>query len=255
MEQQLLSVGIDIGTSTTQLVFSLLTIQNTASAFSVPRMVITGKEIVYASDIYFTPLLSDTVINSDEIRRIIDREYEKAGVKKESIQTGAVIITGETARKENASEVLYALSGYAGDFVVATAGPDLEGIIAAKGAGAAAFSDAKKASVLNFDIGGGTSNLALFKSGEPAATGCLDIGGRLIKVGPDRKITYITQKVQTLAGQMGLSLHVGDEATEQKLSPIIDVMTSVLAQSAHLAPKTKEFDLFITNKCDMAGKN
>lgn len=169
MEQQLLSVGIDIGTSTTQLVFSLLTIQNTASAFSVPRMVITGKEIVYASDIYFTPLLSDTVINSDEIRRIIDREYEKAGVKKESIQTGAVIITGETARKENASEVLYALSGYAGDFVVATAGPDLEGIIAAKGAGGRAFSDAKKASVLNFDIGGGTSNLALFKSGEPAA--------------------------------------------------------------------------------------
>lgn len=82
----------------------------------------------------------------------------------------------------------------------------------------------------------------------------MDIGGRLIKVGPDRKITYITQKVQTLAGQMGLSLHVGDEATEQKLSPIIDVMTSVLAQSAHLAAKTKEFDLFITNKCDMPEK-
>ena len=37
-EEQLLSVGIDIGTSTTQCVFSRLTLSNTASAFSVPRI-------------------------------------------------------------------------------------------------------------------------------------------------------------------------------------------------------------------------
>lgn len=94
---------------------------------------------------------------------------------------GAVIITGETARKENASQVLQALSGYAGDFVVATAGPDLESIIAGKGACSHQYSQEHHTSVVNIDIGGGTSNLAAFREGDVIDTGCFDIGGRLIK--------------------------------------------------------------------------
>ena len=89
----------------------------------------------------------------------MDAEYRAAGVQPAQIETGAVIITGETARKENARQVLAALSGYAGDFVVATAGPDLEGILAARGAGCDVYSREHRTSVLNFDIGGGTSNL------------------------------------------------------------------------------------------------
>ena len=135
MAEQLLSVGIDVGTSTTQLVFSRLLLEDMASAFSVPRVAIADKEVIYRSDVYFTPLLSERVIDHLALRTLIEKEYDRAGVRPEAVDTGAVIITGETARKENAAEVLNALSGLAGDFVVATAGADLEGIIAAKGAG------------------------------------------------------------------------------------------------------------------------
>lgn len=244
MEQQLLSVGIDIGTSTTQLIFSKLTVKNTASAFNMPKVSITEKEIVYKSKIYFTPLIDDKTINCDEIKKIIEKEYESAKVKKEAIDTGAVIITGETARKENARVVLQTLSGFAGDFVVATAGPDLESIISGKGAGAAEYSKINKKSVLNIDIGGGTSNFALFKNGDVTDTGCMNVGGRLIKLDANGRITYVSP---VLAG-IYKNLHIGETLSKQKAQEITDLMTTALMQGANLIPRDGLFGHFVTNK-------
>ena len=134
MREQLLSVGIDIGTSTTQLVISRLTLENRANPFSVPRVDISEREVLYRSEIHFTPLKSDVRIDGPGVRAIVAEEYQKSGFRPQEVATGAVIITGETARKENAQEVLSALAEFAGDFVVATAGPDLESILAARGA-------------------------------------------------------------------------------------------------------------------------
>lgn len=192
MSESLLSVGIDVGTSTTQLVFSRLKIKNEASAFRIPQFAISEKEILYRSKIHFTPLLSDTVIDAEGVRRIVDEEYVSAGIGTSDVQTGAVIITGETARKENAREVLHALSGYAGDFVVATAGPALESILAGKGSGAAAYSEANGCAVINLDIGGGTTNFALFDCGVVKDTGCLNVGGRLMKFDHKGHCTYLS---------------------------------------------------------------
>lgn len=244
MEQQLLSVGIDIGTSTTQLIFSKLTVKNTASSFNMPKVLITEKNIVYKSKIYFTPLVDNRTINCEDIKKIIVKEYENAGVKKEEIDTGAVIITGETARKENARDVLQTLSGFAGDFVVATAGPDLESIISGKGAGAAEYSKIHKKSVLNIDIGGGTSNFALFVNGEVADTGCMNVGGRLIKLDGNRNITYISPVI----GSMYTDLSVGDTLSESKAREITDKMTAALMQGANILPRDGLFDHFLTNK-------
>ena len=133
MHEVILSVGIDIGTSTTQLIFSRLTIENRASSYTVPRIDIVDKEVIYRSKIYFTPLRSATEIDAEAVKRIVREEYQAAGMTPEMLRTGAVIITGETARKENANEVLEALSDLAGDFVVATAGPDLESVLSARG--------------------------------------------------------------------------------------------------------------------------
>ena len=91
MKEELLSVGIDLGTSTTQLVFSRLLIENMASAYSIPRMVITKKEIQYQSEIYFTPLLDAVTIDFAKVRRLVEQEYASAGIRKEAIDTGAVI--------------------------------------------------------------------------------------------------------------------------------------------------------------------
>lgn len=249
MREELLSVGIDIGTSTTQLIFSKLIVENTASSFSVPRISIVDKQIIYKSEVYFTPLISNNEINGEKIKEIVEFEYKKANINKKDIHTGAVIITGETARKENANDVLHTLSGFAGDFVVATAGPDLESIISGKGAGAHIYSKEHSTTVVNVDVGGGTSNIASFKRGEVIDTGCLDIGGRLIKVDKSsKKITYISPKIEKIINDKNLNLQIGTIATIKNTKPIIDMMVDLLIQSIGLKEKDNLFDFIVTNK-------
>ena len=249
MREELLSVGIDIGTSTTQLIFSKLIVENMASSYTVPRITIVDKEIIYRSEIYFTPLISSTEIDGLKVKEIVDKEYQKAGINKADIQTGAVIITGETARKQNANDVLHTLSGFAGDFVVATAGPDLESIISGKGAGAHLYAKEHSTSVVNIDIGGGTSNLALFTRGEVKQTGCLDIGGRLIKVDKDtRKVTYIAPKIEKIIKDNGFSVAVGKQTSPEELRPIINIMVTLLEQSVGITKQDDLLNFIATNK-------
>ena len=235
--EQLLSVGIDIGTSTTQLVISRLTLENRAGPFSVPRIAIGEKEVLYRSAIHFTPLLSETAIDAEGVRAIVAEEYRRSGFRQADISTGAVIITGETARKENAKQVLAALSDFAGDFVVATAGPDLESILAARGAGIDEYSKEYHKRILHFDIGGGTSNLALYENGTLTATGCLDVGGRLIKT-EDGRITYVSPALERLGAAVpGVPIpSLGDRAEECGLEPVVSALTHALEQAAGLTP-------------------
>ncbi|MFZ5592062.1 MAG: ethanolamine ammonia-lyase reactivating factor EutA, partial [Bacillota bacterium] len=128
--QEIISVGIDVGTTTTQLVFSRLVVANTAPGASVPRLEIVEKQVIYRSAVHFTPLLSPELIDAQAVSEIVAREYHTAGIEPGCVESGAVIITGETAKKENARQLLESLAGYAGNFVVATAGPRLESIIA-----------------------------------------------------------------------------------------------------------------------------
>ncbi len=242
-ERKMLSAGVDLGTSTTQLVLSRLTVRNTASAFAAPHLAITDKEIVYRSEIHFTPLLSETEIDAEAVAKILEHEYRAAGIARGEVETGAVIITGETARKENAREVLSALSGYAGDFVVATAGPDLEGVLAGKGAGCGEYSEERRVPVLNVDIGGGTSNFCLFSRGEPVETGCLNVGGRLIKLDGDGVIRYVSPVLDGLGAP-----RVGERATPERLRPVIETLVTALEEGARLRPRTELSRRLTTNR-------
>lgn len=247
MREIIKSVGLDIGTTTTQLVFSRLTLENTGSDFSVPRVSIAQKEIVYQSPVHFTPLASQSEIDAEKLRALIESEYAKAGLSRADVQTGAVIITGETARRNNAKQVLEMLGELAGDFVAVTAGPALEGVLAGKGTGADVFSREQGARVVNIDIGGGTSNLAVFDRGQPVETACLDIGGRLIKVDPGTgQITYISEKVRQLIDREGLGLRVGDVCTPETLRPVTDKMAQVLMQSISALPEEETLRFFST---------
>lgn len=239
MRETFLSVGIDIGTSTTQLIFCRLVIENLASSYTVPRISIVDKEVIYRSEIYFTPLKSQTEIDAGKVREMIEGEYRRANITPDMLKTGAVIITGETARKSNANLVLKLLSDMAGDFVVATAGPDLESALSARGAGTDRISENERTTIANLDIGGGTSNIAVFSKGKLVGVSCLDIGGRLIKVSQG-KITYIYEKIQDLARKNGISIHVGEAADVQVLSKICSLMADELAQAIQL--KTRHLD-------------
>ncbi|MBR1606956.1 MAG: ethanolamine ammonia-lyase reactivating factor EutA [Clostridia bacterium] len=237
-EEQLLSVGIDIGTSTTQCVFSQLTLSNTASAFSVPRIRITDKKVLYRAPTALTPLLSVDTIDAAALEGMIRRDYEAAGISPADIRLGAVIITGETARKANAKAVTQALSALAGDFVVATAGPSLESILAGRGSGAAEASE-KGRRVLNLDIGGGTTNMALFAGGNPVADGCLDLGGRLLRFEQDREtVLSFSPAMERIARDIGLVLRVGERLTNETQDRLAARMAQVLEEAAGLRERT-----------------
>lgn len=244
---KILSVGIDIGTSTTQVIFSEITLENMASGFTVPRINIIDKKVIYKSDIYFTPLISQTEIDGEKIKNIVESEYKKAQISKKSVSTGAVIITGETARKQNASLISEQLSDLAGDFVVATAGPDLESIIAAKGAGADQLSKTKNAVVINFDIGGGTTNIAVFDSEEVVDTACFDIGGRLIKFDQNNKVVYVSEKIKKLAAEIGIEIKENYSPQKSELEKIAAKMADILAEVVSEEEKSDLYNYLVTN--------
>ncbi len=224
----ILSVGIDVGTSTTQVVFSKLQMDNAGGYFSVPRVAIVDKEVVYKSEIYMTPLKTDVLIDTDALRDIVAAEFRKAGYRPEDTDSGAVIITGESARKENSDAVLKSLSDFAGDFVVSAAGPDMESLIAGKGSGAWQYSMDHHCRVANLDIGGGTTNVVLFEDGETVARGCLDIGGRLICMDSQGMITKVSPAAAVMAQAAGVSVNVGDRCDEKTLAAVTRQMAAAL---------------------------
>ena len=246
MDKTLLSVGLDVGTTTTQMIVSRLTVRNRSGGFTVPQMEITDREILYESPVHFTPLVGEKRVDGEKIRSLVEQEYEKAGIKPEQVDTGAVIITGETSRKENAQTVLETLSHFAGDFVVTTAGPHLESVLAAKGAGAMELSLKERLPVLHIDIGGGTSNLCLMENGNILRTGCLNVGGRLIKRNGEGVITYVSPVLQGFT-----SLKVGDIPTKQALLELSGLLRDALCECAGRKEKTALLEEFSTKE---AGK-
>lgn len=254
MRESLVSVGIDVGTSTTQIIFSKIQVENMASGARVPEFKIVDKEVIYRGEIYFTPLLSKTQIDEKKLQAIIAREYEKSGIHPEEVDSGAVIITGETARKENAEKIMQSLVHFAGEFVVATAGPDLEGILAGKGCGAAAVSDKEGKFVVNLDIGGGTTNIAVFKDGEPHDTACLDIGGRLIYFDSAGRLDYVSESIQRLVQEKGIPLYEGMVRDEKVLKDTIEAMAEVLYESVTVK-QSKALDLTMSKKGKLLRKD
>jgi ethanolamine utilization protein EutA len=198
----ILSVGIDIGTTSTHLTLSRLRLGNASRANEPGRMVIEDRQIIYQSPVYFTPLKNDSSVDAESVLQIVFKEYACAKVIPENIDTGAVIVTGETAAKRNAPEIVKSLSGLAGKFVVASAGPNLEAILAARGSGAAVASLERNVTICNIDIGGGTANLAIFRKGEPEGTACLAVGGRCIMLDDDFRVVEISESGRLIAREV-----------------------------------------------------
>ncbi|MDD3367607.1 MAG: ethanolamine ammonia-lyase reactivating factor EutA [Lachnospiraceae bacterium] len=250
--EYIISVGIDIGTSTTQMIVSKLGIENVTGFGSVPRMEIVSKQILYRSGIHFTPLrksLEDNrmeEIDGEKVADILKKEYKKAGIMPSDVGAGAVIITGESSRKRNARKLVEDVSRVCGDFVVSVAGPDLESVLAAKGAGADRLSAETGLRVMNLDIGGGTTNIAVFDQGKLVDTACLDLGGRLIRVDKEQKITYISSRVEPYLPETG-EISIGQILTTDHAKAITKCMTSYLAESIGLVLPSKDLEKIYTN--------
>ncbi|MFA7338836.1 MAG: ethanolamine ammonia-lyase reactivating factor EutA, partial [Candidatus Obscuribacterales bacterium] len=132
MSNALISVGIDIGTTTSHLVVTKLTFANASLVNAAPNLAITNREIIFESDVFLTPLTATGEIAAKQTAELIEKAYQTIGLKKSDIDTGALIITGQSARARNAEEVSAHLAELAGDFVVESAGPHLESALAAR---------------------------------------------------------------------------------------------------------------------------
>ncbi len=234
MGKRLKSLGLDLGTTTTQLVISELEVENRAPGFTVPRMEIGKRQVLYQSPIHFTPLISGELVDGAALSELLQREMRKAGVTAAQLDTGAVIVTGETSRKENAETVTRALAAAAGKFVVATAGPDLESVLAARGAGAAELSEKLGKPVIHLDIGGGTANLALCRDGNAEPAGCLNVGGRLIKCDPSGRVTWVSPAVSGIT-----PIRAGDTLTEQTALEFSRLLARALEEALGFREETE----------------
>lgn len=231
MKKEILSVGIDIGTTTTSMIVSLLGISNTAASYRVPEVSITTKEIIYRSPLYLTPQKDRELLDGDAIRRIFEDEYRKAGIRPEDVDTGAVIITGESSLKENAQIIVDHLSSLAGEFVVATAGPDLESILAGRGSGAESFSKKYGCVAANLDIGGGTTNVSVFNCGTLEAQTCIDVGGRIAKYDDSGRLTYVSKRLNDLASLRGRQFNEGETVSDETLRDIGSLLAETVLDS------------------------
>lgn len=210
---QLRTVGIDIGSSTSHLLFARVTLRRLAEDLS-SRFVVIGREILWRSPITMTPFLPDGTIDAHELEHFIGHAYRDAGLRRSDIDSGAVILTGEAIKKKNARAIDEIFAAESGKFVCATAGHKLECILAAHGSGAAALSERRRQCGLHVDVGGGTTKLALIDRGEIVSVAAFAIGGRVLAQDAAGSWSRIDESARLVALELGIEAAPGAFADE-----------------------------------------
>jgi ethanolamine utilization protein EutA len=224
----LLSVGIDIGSAGTQVIFSRVQLRRLSEDLT-SRYYVVGRETVYQSPVTLTPYLSDERIDDQAIGAIVDEAYAAANVHPDSIDTGAVILTGEALRRENAQPIAEVLADVGGEFVCATAGHHMESMLAAYGSGAAKISHDRAMPLLNVDIGGGTTKLALVQGGTVVQTAAIHLGGRLAVVDDEGRLVRLDPAGQRLAAMAGREWSLGQKVSVADMDHVASWMADALA--------------------------
>ena len=220
------SVGVDIGSSGTQVAFSRLQLQRRGEDLT-SRYVVVARDTLFESEVWLTPYTDDLQIDAIALGRMLDAAYADAGRQPTNVDTGVVILTGEALRRRNAERIASVVAERAGDLVCATAGHHMEAMLAAYGSGAALTSHDLTARILNVDIGGGTTKLALIDRGRVLATAAFHVGGRLIAVDRDT-VTRIEPGGRRHAAAVGFDLDVGSRIEPAILDEIASAMADLV---------------------------
>jgi len=199
------SVGVDIGSSGTQVAFSRLYLRRLSESLT-SRYIVVRRELQFQSQVHFTPFATGMRIDAEALGKILDRAYADAQVTPGDIDTGVVILTGEALRRRNARAIAAVVSEHAGDLVCASAGHHMEAMLAAYGSGAVRASRRDHSRLLNVDIGGGTTKLTLVEDGRIAATAAFHVGGRLIALDEDGTVTRLEPGGAAHAARAGVRL-------------------------------------------------
>lgn len=230
-EIRLVSVGVDIGSSTSHLVFSKLVLERLDN-----RYIVSSREIVHESDVLLTPYADDMTIDAAKLGKFIERQYDMALLDPAAIDTGALILTGVAVRRSNARAIGELFAAQAGKFVSVSAGDGLETTLAAFGSGAAARSIRETCRVMNIDIGGGTSKIAVCEGGEVVDMTAIDVGARIVAFDADGKVTRLEEAGRRFAAEAGLELAIGSvpgaEALERMAARMADRLFEAISAAA-----------------------
>lgn len=240
---RLTSVGIDVGSSGTQVIFSRLHLRRMAEDMS-SRYFVVNRETLFQSPVSLTPYESATRISDSQLGQILDNAYEAAGLTPDDIDAGAVILTGEALRRENSQAIAATVSQKGGDFVCATAGHHMESMLAAFGSGAAKASQDSDTRILNVDIGGGTAKLAILENGQVKVTAAIHIGGRLQVVDQNGVIVRLDPAGRTHAARAGFDWSVGDKVSTDDLDKVADGMAATLIDALVIRPIPQDIENF-----------
>jgi len=242
----LLSVGIDVGSSGTQVIFSRLNLRRLGEALS-SRYVVVSRETLFQSPVSLTPYRNEELIDDAELGAIIDLAYADAKLHPDDIDAGVVILTGEALRRENAQAIGSLVAERGGEFVCASAGHHMESMLAAYGSGAARISHDSGKRILNVDIGGGTTKLAVVDRGQVVATAAMHIGGRLQVVDPEGRIVRLDPTGKHLAALAGYKWDRGDSVAAEAMARVAEWMAdAVLASISVASPPDEVRRLYLT---------
>ncbi len=231
----LTTVGVDIGSSGTQVIFSRINLRRLGEELT-SRYYVVSRETLFQSPVALTPYASEERIDGGKLGAIIDEAYAAAQIAPADIDTGVVILTGEALRRENSQAIASLIAEKGGDFVCAGAGHHMESMLAAYGSGAAGVSSGEGKRILNIDIGGGTTKLGLVENGKVTATAAVHVGGRLQVVDEAGTIVRLDPAGKHHAKRAGYSWEKGDKASDAELDRVAQTMADTLVSAITARP-------------------
>jgi ethanolamine utilization protein EutA len=223
------TVGIDIGSSSTQVVFSQVHLERQGEALS-SRYVVVERRLLYQSPIFFTPYEGSTEIDARSLGALIDRAYQEADVSPHDVDIGVVLLTGEALRRSNAENIAHVIAHKGGEFLSASAGHHMESNLAAHGSGAVELSGTEASCVLNVDIGGGTTKLALVRNGILEQTAAFHVGGRLLVWDEQRRVIRLEPRAAELLATIGVEVGLGDVLSDDMIQLLGEKLAGTVCQ-------------------------
>jgi ethanolamine utilization protein EutA len=233
-EIALTSVGIDIGSATSHLVFSRILMERRGFTYAVK-----SRQLLFESEMLLTPYIEGTRIDAEALGTFVDAQYERAGLSLDAIDTGALILTGVAVRRANARAIGDALALAAGKLVAVSAGDYLETTLVAQGSGALQWSAREPLRVMNVDIGGGTSKIAVCERGEIVDRTVIDVGARLVCFDAEGRVTAVEEAGRTFAAAAGIPLALGAPLSAAAARRLVECMADSLFQAMGALPMTQ----------------
>lgn len=224
-------VGLDFGSTTSSAMAAVTRVQRHPLS---SRMEVAEPSALWHSPLVFTPFESSPSphprLDLHTLAQWLDRWLEQVRQLPGTLFGGGALVTGLAARAPNAAELAALVRTRLGEALIAPVGdPCLESWMAFMGSVAPLSRRCPEQPLLNLDIGGGTTNLALGQAGEVHQTGCLLVGARHFRFTPGTfQLRACSEHGQALLDALSISVKPGEVLCEAHVHDILQFYLDLL---------------------------